>query len=65
MSFVVNVFELYIICILWRNHLYNDTKSEYFMCNIGVGQGENLSPLLFTIFLNDIEHYFKIKMLVA
>ena len=36
----------------------NNTKSEYFMCNIGVRQGENVSPLLFAISLNDLEQYF-------
>ena len=36
----------------------NDTKSEYFMCNIGVRQGENVSPLLFSIFVNDLEQHF-------
>lgn len=30
-------------------------KSGLFACNMGVRQGENLSPLLFSIFLNDFE----------
>ena len=47
-------------------HLYEQAKScvkkgsdlsDFFSCNIGVRQGENLSPLLFAIYLNDFELY--------
>ncbi|MEW8542872.1 MAG: reverse transcriptase family protein, partial [Candidatus Thiodiazotropha sp.] len=36
----------------------NNQTSGYFSCNIGVRQGENLSPLLFSLYLNDLETYF-------
>ena len=51
-------------------NLYNAAKScvrqagncsEYFDCNIGVRQGENLSPLLFAIYLNDLESHLTEK----
>jgi hypothetical protein len=35
----------------------NNSSSEYFPCNAGVRQGEHLSPLLFSIYLNDLEQY--------
>ena len=37
---------------------YNGEQSEFFPCLSGVRQGENLSPFLFSIFLNDLESYF-------
>jgi hypothetical protein len=35
----------------------NNEYSDFFPCMNGVRQGENLSPLLFAIYLNDLENY--------
>ena len=32
-------------------------NSAFFPCSKGVRQGENLSPILFSLYLNDLEHY--------
>ena len=41
--------------------LLNGVKSEYFNCEKGVRQGENLSPLLFSLYLNDLESFLESK----
>ena len=57
-------------CFDFIYNMYKDIKSKittsegstnFFSCNIGVRQGENLSPFLFSIFLNDLEDYLKAK----
>ena len=34
----------------------NGARSRFFHCNNGLRQGENLSPVLFSLFLNDLEY---------
>ena len=52
------------------HNLYKDTKaciklnnkiSNSFSCNIGVRQGDSLSPLLFSLFINDFEEFLSNK----
>ena len=33
----------------------------FFNCNVGIRRGENLSPLLFSFFINDLEEFLASK----
>ena len=37
--------------------VYNNAASDFFDCNNGVRQLENLSPFLFSMYLNDLEQF--------
>ena len=45
---IINMYDMAKSCVR-----QNNLMSEYFLCNIGVRQGDNLSPLLFALFIND------------
>ena len=36
----------------------NNIQTDFFSCNIGLREGENLSPFLFSVYLNDLEEFF-------
>ena len=49
---IINLYEKAKLCVLM-----NGRVSSFFTCNVGVRQGENLSPILFAIYMNDFEYF--------
>ena len=52
MNVIYNIYQNTKACIKLNNSI-----SPTFNCNIGVRQGDNLSPLLFSLFINDFETF--------
>ena len=57
-------------CLIFIRNMYNGVKSMvsingqssyFFNCNVGVRQGEILSPLLLSLFINDLEEFLASK----
>jgi hypothetical protein len=51
---IINIIRSMYSCVKTRVQIHGE-KSQYFQCNLGVRQGECLSPFLFAVYLNDLE----------
>ena len=56
MKLIYNLYQNTKACVKLNNRI-----SSSFNCNIGVRQGDNLSPLLFSLFINDFETFLSDK----
>ena len=56
MKLIFNLYKNTKACVKFNNKI-----SQSFDCNIGVRQGDNLSPLLFALFINDFEKFLSEK----
>ena len=45
--------------------VHNANVSEYFSCKVGLRQGENLSPFLFSLYLNDLEEFMYARNVIG
>ena len=61
-------------CFRFIKNMYKGIKSKvqigqhvsnFFLCNVGVRQGENLSPFLFSLFINDPESFLQSNEIVG
>ena len=49
-----------------KSRVFNgEDYSDFFPCNVGVRQGENLSPVLFSLYLNDLEEFFQVNNIIG
>ena len=61
---MLNIIKSIYSCVKSRVK-HDNTLSELFTCNIGVRQGECLSPFLFAMYVNDLEAELAIKRVVG
>ncbi|XP_056016752.1 uncharacterized protein LOC130053469 [Ostrea edulis] len=43
----------------------NGMSTDFFTCNVGVRQGENLSPFLLALYINDLEYFLQEKGIIG